>query len=91
MPNHWVIMQGSPGPARRKEVKDVISQFQGVSLVGDQIYFSDDEHTAYALIRVPDGFDATDLLHRLRHKDHLPLLDADEKGKKPVPGRIQPS
>ena len=91
MPNHWVGLQGSHGPTRRQEVRDVISEFPGASLVGDQIYFSEDEHTAYALIRTPDGFDAKDLLHRLRHKDHLPLVDADEKGHKPVPKRIHPA
>ena len=33
---------------------------------------------------------APPLLHRLGLKEHLPLVDADEKGKKNVPGRIHP-
>ena len=64
MPNHWVGFSGSDPLMRLEQVRDIIDG-SDATLVTDQIYFSDDDTTAYALIKIPDGFDATEVLHEL--------------------------
>jgi len=87
VPFHWVRMPSSPPKQRRNEVRQ-ICQSHGAQLVNNEIYYGDDDDTAFALIEVPeDPTRQQALLNELRAIEADGKVNADEKeaGKRPPP------
>jgi hypothetical protein len=85
VPFHWVKIVSSPPVKRRNDVKKLCND-HGADLVGGQIYYDDEEGSAFALVKGPDGEqEQKALLDALQSLQWIGLVDADEKeaGKKP--------
>ena len=67
----------------------MVGRHRGARLCEDQIFYTDARNACFALIPVPEGFDARDLFRELRVTHAASLVDAREKkdGKPRPPSR----
>jgi hypothetical protein len=85
VPFHWVKIVSSPPVKRRDDVKKICHD-HGADLIGGQIFYDDEEGSAFALVKGPEGEQGqSELLAALGALEWVGLVDANEKesGKKP--------
>jgi hypothetical protein len=92
VPFIWTKMHSSPPNERRNQVREICRQHGG-RLCDNEIFYSDEEGVAFALIEVPaDADQRQHLLDDLGAEEWHGLVNVDEKtrGDKPPPSGHKP-
>jgi hypothetical protein len=92
VPFIWAKVHSSPPHERRKEIRDACAAHGG-RLCENEIYYSDGDDVAFALIQVPaDAGQRQQLLDAINAIEWSGLVDVDEKqrGDKPPPPGHRP-